>query len=292
MSEQTQITEKTTPPVETTTTPTETKPVEAAITPSTEPTPQPTKSWKEAISEEFRNDPNIEKFTEIDALAKSYINATKMIGQDKVAVPNKNSTEDQWNEVYEKLGRPESADKYTLNVKSDVVPIEDTAIKQFAENAHKLGLNNKQAQGILEFYKNNMEGTAQQAKIDTETAQAQSEQLLRQEWGRDFEAKVKQAGALAKANMDANVLDMTLSNGTRLGDHPEVIKGFAKIASMMQEDKIVATESESVDQGKDIEQEISRIMNDRTGPYWNKTHPDHDKIVQQVYTLRSMIDGK
>ena len=88
MSEQTQITEKTTPPVETTTTPTETKPVEAAITPSTEPTPQPTKSWKEAISEEFRNDPNIEKFTEIDALAKSYINATKMIGQDKVAVPN------------------------------------------------------------------------------------------------------------------------------------------------------------------------------------------------------------
>ena len=143
MSEQTQITEKTTPPVETTTTPTETKPVEAAITPSTEPTPQPTKSWKEAISEEFRNDPNIEKFTEIDALAKSYINATKMIGQDKVAVPNKNSTEDQWNEVYEKLGRPESADKYTLTAKSDVVPIEDAAIKKFAENAHKLGLNNK-----------------------------------------------------------------------------------------------------------------------------------------------------
>ena len=91
-----------------------------------------------------------------------------------------------------------------------------------------------------------MEGTAQQAKIDTETAQAQAEQQLRQEWGRDFESKVKQAGALAKANMDANVLDMTLSNGTRLGDHPEVIKGFAKIASMMQEDKIVATESENV----------------------------------------------
>ena len=149
MSEETQITEKTTPPVETTKTPTETKPVEATITPSTEPTPQPTKSWKEAISEEFRNDPNIEKFTEIDALAKSYINATKMIGQDKVAVPNKNSTEDHWNAVYEKLGSPVSADIYTLNVKSDVVPIEDTAIKQFAENAHKLGLNNKQAQGIL-----------------------------------------------------------------------------------------------------------------------------------------------
>ena len=59
-----------------------------------------------------------------------------MIGQDKVAVPNKNSTEDQWNEVYDKLGRPESADKYSLDIKSDVVPFDNGAIKQFAENAN------------------------------------------------------------------------------------------------------------------------------------------------------------
>jgi hypothetical protein len=83
----------------------------------------------------------------------------------KFAVPNKNSTEDQWNEVYNKLGRPESAEKYELNIKSEVVPIEPAAIKQFAENAHKLGLNTKQAQGVLEFYKNNMEGLAKQEKI-------------------------------------------------------------------------------------------------------------------------------
>ncbi len=93
-------------------------PVETTSTETTQPTATPSTvsngdtpvSWKSSISEEFRNDPNIEKFTEIDALAKSYINATRMIGQDKVAVPNKNSTEDQWNEVYSKLGRPESAD--------------------------------------------------------------------------------------------------------------------------------------------------------------------------------------
>jgi hypothetical protein len=66
-------------------------------------------------------------------------------------------------------------------------------------------LNNKQAEGILQFYKNNMEGSAQQSKIDTETAQVQSEQMLRQEWGRDFESKVKQAGALAKANINPDV---------------------------------------------------------------------------------------
>ena len=281
-----QITQETVP-VETTTTETA-----QPTTPVATPAAQPTSSWKDSISEDFRNDPSIEKFTEIDALAKSYINATKMIGQDKIVIPTKNSGQEAWDEAYAKLGRPESADKYALDVKSEVVNLDEGAIKSFTENAHQLGLNNKQAQGILEFYKNNMEGTAQQSKIDTETAQAQAEQQLRQEWGRDFEGKVKQAGALAKANINPEVLDMTLSNGTRLGDHPEIIKGFAKIAGMMQEDKIVATESENAQSVNNIEEEISSIVNDRNGPYWNKQHPEHDKMVQQVYTLREMLNAK
>ena len=286
-----QITQETVP-VEKTETSTETvKPItqetkQEATTSTTQST------WKDSISEEFRKDPNIEKFTEIDALAKSYINATRMIGQDKVVIPTNNSTEDQWDEVYNKLGRPESADKYTLDAKSEVISLDDNAVKQFAETSHKLGLNNKQAQGLLEFYKTNMEGTAQQAKVDAETAQAQAEQQLRSEWGREFEAKVKQASSLAKANMNPEILDMTLSNGARLGDHPEIIKGFAKIAGMMSEDKIVSTESESVQSNQSIQDEIDTIINDKASPYWNKSHPNHDKQVQQVYTLREMLSGK
>ena len=290
-----QITQGTVP-VEKTETSTETvKPTtqetkQEATTSTTQSTTQST--WKDSISEEYRKDPNIEKFTEIDALAKSYINATKMIGQDKLAVPTNNSTEEAWNEVYDKLGRPESAEKYSLDAKSKVVSLDENAVKQFAETSHKLGLNNKQAQGLLEFYKQNMEGTAQQAKIDTETAQAQAEQELRSEWGREFDTKVKQAGSLAKANMKPEILDMTLSNGTRLGDHPEIIRGFAKIAGMMAEDKIVSTESESVQSNQSIQDEIDTIINDRASPYWNKSHPNHDKQVQQVYTLREMLSGK
>src|SRR5210317_1030614 len=280
-----QITQNDVPVEETTQTTTDTPQQETMIE-------QPTtvaKSWKDTISEEFRNDPNISKFTEIDALAKSYINATRMIGQDKVAVPNENSTDDQWQEVYGKLGRPESPDKYKLEAVSDVVPLDEGAIKQFAENAHQLGLNNKQAQGILEFYKNSMEGSVQQNQVDMETAQAQAEQELRKEWGNNYDNNIKKAGAVAKANMDANILDMQLKDGTRLGDHPSIIKGFANIANIMSEDKLVSTESENVSQAIDYDSEISKIVNDRDGPYWNKAHPDHDKIVQKVFNLRTMM---
>ena len=279
-----QITQTDVPVEETTQTTTDTP--QAIEQPSTV-----AKSWKETISEEFRNDPNISKFTEIDALAKSYINATRMIGQDKVAVPNENSTDDQWNEVYGKLGRPESADKYKLEVKSETAPLDETAIKQFAENAHQLGLNNKQAQGILEFYKNSMEGSVQAARVETETAQANAEQELRKEWGRSYDENIKKAGAIAKANMSEDILNMELKDGTRIGDHPSVIKGFASIANLMSEDKLVSTESENVDRGTDYEAEISKLVNDRDGPYWNKAHPDHDKVVQQVFTLRTMLNG-
>jgi len=287
---QEQITQETVPVAETTQTTTEApKETTAQETQIEQPVPTVAKSWKEAIPEDLRNDPNISKFTELEALAKSYVNATRMIGQDKVAVPNNNSTDDQWNEVYDKLGRPESPDKYKLEVKSDVVPLDESAVKSFAENAHQLGLNNKQAQGILEFYKNSMEGSAQQNQIDMETAQANAEQELRKEWGGNYEANIKKAGAVAKANMDANILDMQLKDGTRLGDHPSIIKGFANIANLMSEDKLVSTESENVSQGIDYSAEISKIVNDRDGPYWNKAHPDHDKVVQQVFNLRTMM---
>ena len=286
-----QITQTDVPVEETTQTTTDTPQVtEQPVTSTTAEQPTVAKSWKETISEEFRNDPNISKFTEIDALAKSYINATRMIGQDKVAIPNENSTDDQWNEVYGKLGRPESPDKYKLEANSDVVPLDEGAIKQFAENAHQLGLNNKQAQGILEFYKNSMEGSAQQSRIDTETSQAQAEQELRKEWGRSYDDNIKRAAQVAKANMNAEILDLTLSDGRRLGDHPEIIKGFANIANLMSEDKMIGTGEDNATSGRDLNEEISKIVNDRDGPYWNKSHPEHDKIVQQVFTLRSMMN--
>ena len=289
-----QITQETVPVEQATTTETATP----ATQPTTETKPEvttttttTTSSWKDSISEAYRNDPNIEKFTEIDALAKSYINATRMIGQDKMIVPNKNFTEDQWEEAYIKMGRPESFDKYTLDTKSDVVSLDEQAIKNFQEQYFKLGLNNQQANGILDFYKNNMEAADKQAKVDAETAQAQAQQLLRQEWGREYDTNINKAKSLANANLAPEVLELQLSDGSRLGDNVDVIKGFAKIANMLSEDKILSTESENMDKSEDIQTEIDQIMNDKNGPYWNKSHPNHDKVVQQVYTMREMLDG-
>jgi len=283
-----QTTEQTVQPVTTESTPQATVPILNTTQPQTTIAG---KTWKEAISEEFRNDPNISKFTELDALAKSYINATKMIGADKVSIPNKNSTEDQWNEVYAKLGRPMSPTEYKLDFKSEIAPIDENSIKTFATNAHKLGLNNKQAQGILEFYKSTIEQSAKEMSVNAESAQAQSANELRQEWGRSFDENLKRAGSVAKTYLDADFLDMQLRDGTRIGDHPKMIRAFAKIAETTSEDKIVSSESGNAVSVKDIEKEIDELTLDRDGAYWNKNHPNHKKVVNQVLELREILYG-
>ena len=68
-------------------------------------------------------------------------------------------------------------------------------------------------------------------------------------------------------------------------------KVLQRLQNMMSEDKILSTESENMDRSEDIQTEIDQIMNDKNGPYWNKSHPNHDKVVQQVYTMREMLSG-
>jgi hypothetical protein len=257
-------------------------------------TEQPTepvsgKTWKEAISEEYRSNPNIEKFTELDALAKSYINAVSMIGTDKIPLPGKTATDEQWNEVYNKLGRPESADKYALELKTDVAPIDENVIKGFAQNAHKLGLNNKQAQGILEFYKQTLEGSAKEMSVNMETAQAEATNTLRSEWGKTYDENLRKASSVAQTYLEPELLDTQLRDGSRLGDNPKIIKAFANIANLLSEDKIIGTEADNVLQGREIEKEIEELTSDKQGAYWNKMHPNHNKVVNQVLALREIL---
>lgn len=247
------------------------------------------KTWKEAISQEYRSNPNIEKFTELDALAKSYINAVSMIGTDKIPLPGKSATDEQWNEVYNKLGRPESPDKYTLELKTDVAPVDENIIKGFAQNAHKLGLNNKQAQGILEFYKQTLEGSAKEMSVNMESAQAEAANMLRSEWGKSYDENLRKASAVAQTYLEPELLDTQLRDGSRLGDNPKIIKAFANIANLLSEDKIIGTEADNVLQGREIEKEIEELTSDRQGAYWNKMHPNHNKVVNQVLALREML---
>ena len=57
----------------------------------------------------------------MDDFVKSYLSAQKLVGANKVAIPNKMATDEDWDEVYKKLGRPDKPDDYKYSFKDDEI---------------------------------------------------------------------------------------------------------------------------------------------------------------------------
>ena len=82
--------------------------------PSVSETPVET-SWRDSLSDDIKGDASLENINDINSLAKGYVHAQRMVGADKIALPGKYATEDDWQQVYTKLGRPDSPENYELN---------------------------------------------------------------------------------------------------------------------------------------------------------------------------------
>ena len=111
--------------------------------------------WKASLSDEIRADKSLENIKDIEGLAKSYVHAQKLVGADKIPVPNKFATDKDWDAVYQKLGRPENPSGYKYDLPEDQ-SINQEALKNFSDQAHKLGLLPGQANGVVKFYNDAM----------------------------------------------------------------------------------------------------------------------------------------
>ena len=248
--------------------------------PKTE-TPQTTTDWKVNLSDEIRADKSLENIKDIQGLAKSYIHAQKMVGADKIPVPNKYATEDDWNEVYSKLGRPESPDGYSFDTKG----IDGSGLKSFAEHAHKMGLLPQQANEMVKWYQGNVDATTQENNTKAEKARNDSVIALKKEYGQAYDNKLKAASAMAKQYIEPDVLNLNMADGTKLGDHPSIIKAFASLSEKMGEDQFVNPSGPSYLTPEQLNKQIGELT--ATGSaYWDKNHPNHKIAVQEVLALR------
>ena len=220
---------------------------------------------------------------------KSYLNAQRLVGANKVAIPNKMATDEDWEEVYSKLGRPAKPEDYKYSFGED--EIDQTALKNFNETAHRIGLLPKQAERIIKFYNEmNEQQQADQTKtFDAKQAEAMAD--LKKEFGPTYTKRLDQAKKLAVETLGSEMLNNTImKDGSRLGDNVSVIKAFSMLADKLSEDEIIKGEGTGYVTAKEIENEISELTEDGS-PYWNKTHPNHKKTVDQVFKLREQLNG-
>lgn len=247
-------------------------------------TPTQNTDWKASLSDEIRNEKSLENISDIESLAKGYVHAQRLVGADKIPVPNKFATEEDWNKVYEKLGRPKSADEYKFNLPEDKT-VDETALKSFAEQAHKLGLLPGQADGVVKFYNDMIGAELAEANTIAEAARNKATTELKTEWGQAFDQKIAAANQVVASVFPQGFMSMNMEDGTKLGDNPAVIKAFAMLAERMGEDKIVQSDGPMMQTPKQIDKEINNL----TAPgsaYWDKNHPNHQTAVEEVLALR------
>lgn len=197
---------------------------------------QSSKSWLEGLGD-LGKDPSLQMFKEPAALAKSWVNAQKMIGADKVVIPKADAPEADWEAFYTKIGRPEAADKYEFKL-PDGVKMDDNLAKGFKETAFKAGLTPRQVQSLVEW---DAQQKIQQAKnFEAEQTNALRGALdeYKQSLGGEekFKATVDKARVAVRALAGDDFKAFLRDSG--VGSRPEAIAFFAKLADMMGEDKI------------------------------------------------------
>lgn len=260
--------------------------------------------WKDGLPEEFKDHPSLEKYTTEGGLVnvptelvKGFVNAQKLIGKEKIPVPADGDGDEAWNEVWSRLGRPETAEGYELKLPENMPQEFDGAeemTKDFKTTAHKLGMLPKQAQGLLDWF---METNGQILQKNVEAGQnfrAESEAGLRKAWGRAYSQNVAEAQnafeAIAKdmGQEDGEALAKLLED-TQLGDHPLVLKFFNKVGKMLGEDTIGDTKGRGfVLNPEEAQAEIAKIMGDKKNPYWDKTHAEHKIAHDRMRQLHEM----
>jgi len=246
-------------------------------------------NFKEIIPEKYKDEKALANFTSMDDFVKSYLSAQRLVGANKVAIPNKMATDEDWEEVYSKLGRPAKPEDYKYSFSEE--EINQDQLKNFNETAHRIGLLPKQAERIIKFY-NEMNT---QAEVDNQKAfevkQTEAMADLKKEFGPTYTKRLDQAKKLAVETLGNDMLNNTvLKDGSRLGDSVEVIKAFSMLADKLSEDEIIKGEGSSYQTASEIEKEISELTEDGS-PYWNKTHPNHAKTVDRVFKLREQLNG-
>tara|TARA_B100000519_G_C14205612_1_gene420164 strand:+ start:180 stop:1022 length:843 start_codon:yes stop_codon:yes gene_type:complete len=254
----------------------------------------PSEDWKASLPEDIRDNQLIHNANSIESLAKTAIHAQSMIGADKLAIPGKWANDDDWNNVYTKLGKPEDAQGYKLELK------EGTQVDKDMESwyrglAHKAGLNDRQANTIFQEY------MAKEAELkaanappspeDVEIIKGEAEIALKKEWGKAFDTRMNEAKGVLSEFAPKDFDQLLTKDGVPLGNDPVFIKTLANIGnyinSKLGEDKMVGSKQQPQYTPADAEKEIAALRGDPRdgGPYWDKKHPDHMRTVQQVQEL-------
>lgn len=199
---------------------------------------QPAPAWLEGADEVTVGYVQNKGWSDPKQVLEGYRNLEKLLGADKagnaVIVPKANAKPEEWNAVFDKLGRPSAPDGYKVELpKGGDAEVHKASMAKF----HELGLTKTQGEALANWY-NGLVGQSQTAAEAQRAEQfRQQDAAIRQEWGQAYTQNLAQAQAAARGlGLDAGSIDKI---SEALG-HKATLSLLQQIGSRMREDSFVS----------------------------------------------------
>ena len=250
------------------------------------------KSWKSGLSEDMKNSPLMQKFDDtpegFTKAVESHANLEKLLGHEKVPIPQGTEDIEGWNRFSKAMGIPDAAAGYGLADSKLPESMQGITIdkNKFAEIVHAHKLTPDQANGLWNAYN--------EINVDAYTKAQQNQQQnitdtvnrLKGEWGDAYQTNVE-LGQTVINKFTADPEDNDYIASVLSGD-PRGIKFLAKIGDQFAESKVGEFQMKKFSLGPEqAQEEITKIKNDPNHPYSNPsaTDKEHTAAVDYVNSL-------
>jgi len=244
-------------------------------------------NWKEVLAPEVRDAGFLKNIKDIPTLVKTLENAQKMIGADKIAIPGQGSTQDDWKNVFRKLGLPEKPEDYKVEVDAKFQDkIDKDFMGEFSKAAHAAGILPSQAKQVAEWFSEANEKAFQAQEQAIQQLVDKQISDLKTEWGGAYEQNVTQAKAGMTEIMTPAEQELIRKSG--LGRNPLFIKAMQRVGAMVAEDK-TTTGNEGDERVRVLDPSGARAeintLKAKGSPYWDPSHENHGKVKARVREL-------
>ena len=183
-------------------------------------------AWMEQIGDITKDEGAAEKlakFAKVSDLGKAYLELEGKLG-NSIVKPGENASAEEIETFYKNLGKPESADKYS---------IEGDEAKAFRELAFKNNLTDVQAKALFQSLKEVGQNALEQQKAAFETQAQETQTALRKEYGNDYDTKIEMLKR-GVATYGGPKMAAKLQASGLLADY-EIVKMFINLGEMSAE---------------------------------------------------------
>lgn len=243
--------------------------------------------WRETLPEDIRGEKVFDRVSNFEGIVKSLASAEKMVGRDKIPIPNEASSEVEWDAYYVAGGRPETAADYGLS-RPEELPEENWSPELATaaqELFHKIGLSKKQAAALFEFNNNNvitqLAKNAQGAELEATTLK----DGLYADWGNALEQKKHFGNVAIEQGKDSDEHKVRVVE--KFGNDPDFIRLMGNLGGKFAEAGSIKVEG--IPTPADIQATIdNEIANPAYGTDYAKhgfTKAQHQAQVKKVSQL-------